>query len=137
MILKSVLQARAGRGYRWLQEYGPRYDLDVNRLHEANGHPVTYLDASSAYACPLAFCNFGANWSVGSPYSQVIARLRLSGSTLPEFLTSHGFDIWPGGGPIGQFVGIWVFNVGGDRDFRALNQAWRNVIAANATGLDD
>lgn len=130
MILRSVLQARANRGYRWLQAYGPRFDLDVNRLHERG----TVLNAQSGYTCPLALCNT-SDHRLASPYAHVLARLRLSqglsgrngdsSRKLDTFLTGHGFNIWP------SYTALLLFRAGSQNDWNNLTQAWRKVIAAN------
>jgi hypothetical protein len=139
MILKSILQARANRGYRWLQECGPKYGLDVSRLHHPSGRAAWDLNAQSGGTCPLALCFTNDN-QVNSRYSQALSRLSLSSSAfagpeLNRFLTSHGFNIWP------SYPAFLLFRAGSQRDWDNLTDAWRKVIAANpapvSSAMDD
>jgi hypothetical protein len=140
MILKSVLQARADRGYRWLQEYGLNYGLDVSRLHRPNGRADWDLNVQNDNTCPLALCVAWSNNQVNSRYSQALSRLILSSSAfagpkLHEFLASHGFEIWP------SYPAFLVFRAGSQNDWDNLTVAWRKVVAANpapvSSAMDD
>lgn len=69
---------RAYRGYRWLIENGPTYQLNVNHINPAT------LDVDSHRACPLAQA------SNGHTYGLVLARVRGVYDD-PTWALDHGF----------------------------------------------
>lgn len=135
MIRKSVLKARAAHGYAWLQEIGPYFGLDVQRLHLR----PELINVASLNWCPLSHSDTGDAFPGRPHFHAICGRLlmgRIVGDTgknlcihkndLNAFLNDHGFDIMET-----DLLGKWGFLGGMARDWRVLTQAWRDVITAN------
>jgi hypothetical protein len=144
MIRKSVLKARAARGYAWLQRKGQYYGLDVNRLHLR----PELINVADPDWCPLAHADAEPMPLRGYPdghFEAIVERLdagrpvRGTGKfirvhDIEATIECYGFDIvnedatWLDGR---RWFGTWGFAPGSERDWRLLTEAWREVIAAN------
>lgn len=140
MIRARIFKTRAAHGYAWLRDYGPRYGLDVRRLHL---NPET-LDVSDIERCPLAlaapdrfdyidvFSALTNGWRVDTsrPQYSSFGYARHSIVNVDKFVFDNGFNI------ANNLLTYALFRFGSDRDIAKLNNAWRAVIAADLAATD-
>ena len=134
MIRKSVLKTRAAHGYAWLRDVGPSFGLDVTRLHLR----PELIDVQDRNWCPLSHSDTqdppAGGWNhYGAICSRLQTGFKVPGTNkfrkifkIDNFLNDNGFTI-----ETGTSFGAWGWLPGTERDWRLLNEAWREVIVAN------
>lgn len=114
---------RAKRGYDFLWQRGPLYNLDLRRLRDA----AEQLNVQDSNRCPLGLAHIDerylggqSNFHSAALEIAAVNRWPFLGRRLDEFVKDHGFDT--AHQPF--FVPDWLH----DRQWKLLTRAWKELL---------